>query len=89
MVQFGENMSFSPWHSLAAHEPLGEINEARRRVYPAISQFRRSENHVDDHPERLLSSTKDYIDLRSIVQIGREPARVPHQPVQSADVEGV
>ena len=27
----GENMSFMPWHGLTAHEPLGDINDARRR----------------------------------------------------------
>ncbi|WP_189654788.1 hypothetical protein [Paracoccus mutanolyticus] len=31
----GEGLRFSPWHALAAHRPLGEINAVRRVVYPA------------------------------------------------------
>jgi hypothetical protein len=30
---FGEALSFSPWHSLPEHQPLGTINRARRDVY--------------------------------------------------------
>jgi Catalase len=42
----GENMRFSPWHSLAVHRPLGSINRARRLVYHAISELRRRVNGV-------------------------------------------
>lgn len=42
----GENMRFSPWHSLAVHRPLGSINRARRVVYHGISQLRRRVNGV-------------------------------------------
>src|SRR4029453_11885971 len=30
---FGEALSFSPWHSHPAHEPLGSVNRARREPY--------------------------------------------------------
>ena len=30
---FGEGLSFSPWHSLPEHRPLGSVNHARRDVY--------------------------------------------------------
>lgn len=30
--QFGENLSFSPWHALPQHRPLGAINRARRVI---------------------------------------------------------
>lgn len=43
---FGENLSFSPWHCLPAHRPLGGINRARKVVYNAISTFRHEYNHV-------------------------------------------
>ena len=43
---FGENLSFTPWHSLPAHRPLGGINRARRIVYDAISTFRHERNNV-------------------------------------------
>ena len=31
-----EPLSFSPWHGLVDHEPLGGINRVRRRVYEAL-----------------------------------------------------
>ncbi|WP_293780637.1 catalase family protein [uncultured Oxalicibacterium sp.] len=43
---FGENLSYTPWHSLPAHRPLGGINRARKIVYDAISTFRHEYNHV-------------------------------------------
>lgn len=43
---FGENLSFTPWHCLPAHRPLGGINRARRIVYEVISSFRHEKNHV-------------------------------------------
>jgi hypothetical protein len=41
---FGENLSFTPWHSLPEHRPLGGINRARKIVYAAISTFRHARN---------------------------------------------
>jgi hypothetical protein len=46
---FGENMSFTPWHGLPAHRPLGGINRARKIVYDAISTFRHERNNVSRH----------------------------------------
>lgn len=43
---FGENLSFSPWHSLPEHRPLGGINRARKAVYQAISKQRHELNKV-------------------------------------------
>ncbi|MES2933603.1 MAG: catalase family protein [Pseudomonadota bacterium] len=43
---FGENLSFSPWHSLPEHRPLGGVNRARKIVYQAISTFRHAQNKV-------------------------------------------
>ncbi len=42
--RYGENMSFSPWHALAEHRPLGGINRARRVIYETISKFRHQRN---------------------------------------------
>lgn len=44
--EFGENLSFSPWHSLPEHRPLGGINRARKVVYELISQFRHQRNQA-------------------------------------------
>jgi hypothetical protein len=35
-----ETISFSPWHCLPAHRPLGSVNLARRRVYREASLLR-------------------------------------------------
>lgn len=35
-----EQLAFSPWHSLAAHQPLGGINRLRRSVYPTSAEHR-------------------------------------------------
>lgn len=43
---FGENLSFSPWHALPEHRPLGGINRARKVVYEAISTFRHRSNQA-------------------------------------------
>ncbi len=33
-MAFGENLSFTPWHAITAHEPLGEINLVRSMFTP-------------------------------------------------------
>jgi Catalase len=43
-MTFGENLSFTPWHSLPDHRPLGGINRARRAIYLAISKQRHELN---------------------------------------------
>lgn len=45
-VEFGENLSFTPWHSLPEHRPLGGINRSRKLVYETISRFRHKYNNV-------------------------------------------
>jgi len=41
---FCENLSFTPWHGLATHQPLGGLNRSRRAVYEAISRLRHNIN---------------------------------------------
>jgi hypothetical protein len=35
-----ERLFFTPWHSLAAHRPIGSINRLRRAVYEASARHR-------------------------------------------------
>ena len=44
---YGRDLSFSPWHSLAEHKPLGGINRARRVIYNTLSHFRHQKNAVN------------------------------------------
>jgi len=43
---FCENLSYTPWHALPAHQPLGTINRVRRVVYDATSSLRHRLNGV-------------------------------------------
>jgi hypothetical protein len=40
----GEALSFTPWHGLAAHRPLGGINRVKRKVYEHVSRLRHQMN---------------------------------------------
>jgi catalase len=40
-TEFCQSLSFSPWHSIPAHKPMGHINRARRNIYGASRVFRR------------------------------------------------
>jgi len=42
--QFDESLSFSPWHTLPEHEPLGSVNASRLKLYQTIAQNRREHN---------------------------------------------
>jgi hypothetical protein len=43
---FCENLSFSPWHTLPEHRPLGLVNRVRKIAYREISKLRHELNHV-------------------------------------------
>jgi|SRR5215217_7996239 len=43
---FCENLSFSPWHCLPEHKPLGLVNRVRKRTYLTISEYRHNLNQV-------------------------------------------
>jgi uncharacterized membrane protein len=44
--QFAEGLSFTPWHALPEHAPLGGINRVRRAVYESLSEFRHALNRA-------------------------------------------
>jgi catalase len=54
-----EQLSFTPWHSLPAHEPVGGVNRLRRDVYRAISQYRHRRNGVAPFEPRTLDPEPD------------------------------
>lgn len=46
-------MSFTPWHSIAEHRPLGSISRARKAVYEEVSKLRHSLNgEVREEPKK-------------------------------------
>jgi hypothetical protein len=42
--EYGDNLSFNPWHGLPEHRPLGSINRGRRVIYETMSRFRHERN---------------------------------------------
>lgn len=45
--KFAEDLSFTPWHALPEHRPLGNVNRIRRVVYESISKLRHELNGVE------------------------------------------
>jgi catalase len=69
-----EGLSFSPWHSLPEHRPIGVMNRTRKAVYLEVSRYRRQMNGVP------LCEPKDWenVDQASCesVPASAEPAKV-------------
>ncbi len=42
--RLARELSFNPWHTIADHRPLGNLNRARRAIYLQLSQLRQSMN---------------------------------------------
>jgi hypothetical protein len=45
-LAFADVLRYNPWHSLAAHKPLGNSNRARRRMYAELAALRQEMNSV-------------------------------------------
>lgn len=54
--QADETSFFSPWHGLAAHQPLGSVNRARRRTYEMSAEFRGRFNGCPVHDSQGFAS---------------------------------
>ncbi|NML08006.1 catalase family protein [Sphingomonas sp. G-3-2-10] len=48
-------LAFAPWHGLAAHQPLGGINRARRGPYKFSADYRAKFNGCPIHESRVLA----------------------------------
>ncbi len=54
-AQADDGLAFSPWHGLAAHQPLGSINRARKPAYKAMAEFRAEHNgHPNPEPRAAV-----------------------------------
>lgn len=54
-----KRLSFSPAHSLAAHQPLGGIMRARMQAYEVLSRIRREQNGSVPTEPRTISEIPD------------------------------
>lgn len=46
--EFGDDLTFNPWHCLPEHQPLGSFNRVRRMIYEEMYEFRLKHNRVAD-----------------------------------------
>lgn len=53
---YGDALSFSPWHSLPEHRPLGGINRGRKAIYQTMSQFRHKRNNEEPFEPTTMQS---------------------------------
>ena len=71
-IAFGEALSFTPWHGLTAHRPLGGINRMRRAVYETISRLRHELNGAapDEPPPFPIptATSPDRLDSQPILE---------------------
>jgi hypothetical protein len=51
-----DGMSFSPWHGLAVHRPLGSVNRVRKVIYETAARFRAERDGVSLLEPRSLDS---------------------------------
>jgi hypothetical protein len=52
-MALAEQISYTPWHTLPEHVPLGSVNQVRRAVYDAVSKTR---HELNDVPRREPTS---------------------------------
>lgn len=57
-MNFCENLSFTPWHALPVHRPLGGINRLRKTVYETISRLR---HKLNDATSREPTAGPDFL----------------------------
>ncbi len=48
-LEFAKRLSYTPWHCIPEHRPLGNQNRARRRMYWELSRLRLNKNRVDQY----------------------------------------
>ncbi len=70
---FCENLSFTPWHTLPEHEPVGVMNRVRRALYQEISRYRHAKNAASRAEPRGYS-------LNLVAPGGAAEATMPTSP---------
>lgn len=61
-LAFARNLAFNPWHSIAAHRPLGNQNRARKVIYQETARMRRrinGEPHIEPDGSERFDQTTD------------------------------
>jgi len=58
-VAVDDGLSFSPWHGLAAHRPLGSVMRLRKQAYEMSARFRAQHNQKPTEEPRSFSPLPD------------------------------
>jgi hypothetical protein len=48
-LQFADILTFTPWHSVGEHRPLGNINRSRKALYYEMAKLRQAMNGVQHY----------------------------------------
>ncbi|NOQ45657.1 MAG: catalase [Desulfobulbaceae bacterium] len=56
-----EKLEYSPWHSLAEHQPIGSINRLRKSVYPASAEHRNRNDRNGKNPSGIRAAIARFI----------------------------
>ncbi len=81
-AQADDRLSFSPWHGVAAHRPLGSINRSRQPAYMRLAALRAEQNgvsiaepasavHLAHDPARAVAATPGREGLRNARPVPR------------------
>jgi len=74
--QVDDGLSFSPWHGISAHQPLGSINRARNEAYAMSAGFRAEHNRCPIHePDARMGLSGQAASV-----FGTAPGREGHRP---------
>ncbi len=80
-----DGLAFSPWHGIAAHQPLGSINRARREAYVRSAGFRAARNRCPIHePQAALA-----LSAAPAAAFGTTPGREGRRPGTPDAMPGV
>jgi hypothetical protein len=71
-LRFASTLSFTPWHCIPEHRPLGNQNRARRRMYWELSRLRLSRNAT---PHYEPTGKETFEDQTPAITASPKPAR--------------
>ena len=75
-IQADDGMSFSPWHGITDHQPLGSINRARKDAYKMSADFRARHNGCPIHEPTAAIGLSD----AAACPFGTAPGREGRRP---------
>jgi Catalase len=61
MMSLGQHLSYTPWHNVPDHEPVGSINAARKVAYERISALRHELNRKQRREPLAAETPEEYV----------------------------